>query len=65
MTDPVLMVGAETTAEDVLGSVAFAKACEEITGLPLAATAVEYVLYEELAGKIENLFPMTLQKRPF
>ena len=58
-------LGAETTAEDVLGSAVFAKACEEITGLPLAATAVEYVLYEELAGKIENLFPMTLQKRPF
>lgn len=57
-------LGAETTAETVLESGAFAEECAELLGLPLVATSVERCLLEELSGKIPNLFPMDLQKRP-
>ncbi len=57
-------LGAITTAQTVLDSLEFAKACAEKTGLPLVATSVEAGLEKELAGKIPDLFPMHLQKRP-
>ena len=57
-------LGAETSAEDVLGSAGFAEAVAEKTGLPLVLTSVDEALYPALAEKIENLFPMHLQKRP-
>ncbi|MBQ6544672.1 MAG: hypothetical protein IJL72_02930 [Lachnospiraceae bacterium] len=57
-------LGAETSPEDVLGSAGFAEAVAEKTGLPLVLTSVDEALYPALSGKIENLFPMHLQKRP-
>ena len=57
-------LGRLTTAETVLSSVQFGLDCAEATGLPLAATSIEASLYEELSGKIPDLFPMVLQKRP-
>ena len=57
-------LGAETTAQTVLDSLPFAEEASALSGLPIVCTTVEKGLYEELAGKIENLFPMTLQKRP-
>jgi len=57
-------LGAETSAEDVLGSAGFAEAVAEKTGLPLVLTSVDEALYPALSGKIEKLFPMHLQKRP-
>ncbi|MBQ1317073.1 MAG: hypothetical protein IIY46_06280 [Lachnospiraceae bacterium] len=57
-------LGAETSPEDVLGSAGFAEAVAEKTGLPLVLTSVDEALYPALAEKIENLFPMHLQKRP-
>ena len=56
-------LGDETTAEDVLGSVEYAKAVAEATGLPLKMTTVNETLYHELKDKIENLFPLTLQRK--
>lgn len=56
-------LGAETTAEDVLGSVAYANEVCQLTGLPLKMTAVHENLYPQLEGKIENLFPLGLQKK--
>ena len=56
-------LGAETTAEDVLGSVQYANEVCEMTGLPLKMTAVHQSLYPQLEGKIENLFPLGLQKK--
>lgn len=53
-----------TTAETVLASVDYAKEAEEKLGLPLVLTTIEERLYPQLEGKIENLFPMKLQKRP-
>ena len=56
-------LGAETTAEDVLGSVPYANEVCQLTGLPLKMTAVHESLYPQLDGKIENLFPLGLQKK--
>jgi len=56
-------LGVETTAEDVLGSVPYANEVCQLTGLPLKMTAVHESLYPQLDGKIENLFPLGLQKK--
>ena len=57
-------LGAETTAETVLSSVDYGRQCSEATGLPVVFTSVEASLAAELSGRIPDLFPMTLQKRP-
>ena len=57
-------LGEETTAEDVLASVAFGEEVSALTGLPVKMTAVKAELVPELEGKIENLLPLTLQKKP-
>lgn len=56
-------LGAETTAEDVLGSVSYALEVSRLTALPVVCTCVNEPLYNELKGKIENLFPLRLQKK--
>ena len=57
-------LGAETTPELVLGSLDYAHAVSEACGLPIVATSVDKALYPVLKDKIENLFPLQLQKRP-
>ena len=57
-------LGVDTTAETVLSSLEFAQSCSEATGLPIFATSIEASLEPELSGKIPDLFPMKLQKRP-
>ena len=56
-------LGAETTEETVLSSLPCAGAVASLSGLPLVMTTVEESLYESLAGRIENLFPLKLQNR--
>jgi len=56
-------LGAETTADDVLSSVEYANEVCSLTGLPLKMTAVHESLYPQLKGKIDNLFPLGLQKK--
>lgn len=56
-------IGDETKAEDVIGSDAYAKEVSEMTGLPVKFTSVHHALYDELNGKIENLFPIRLYIR--
>lgn len=56
-------IGNETTAEDVLGSQDYAKEVCRLSGLPLKMTTVHENLYEELKDRIENLYPLTLQKK--
>ena len=56
-------LGPETTAEDVLNSIDYANEVCELTGLPLKMTTVHDSLYPQLAGKIDNLFPLGLQKK--
>ena len=57
-------LGEETTAADVLASVAFGEEVSALTGLPVMMTAVKAELVSELEGKIPNLLPLTLQKKP-
>jgi len=56
-------LGEETTAEDVLASEAYAEEICRQTGLPLRMTTVHERLYPELKDKIENLFPLRLQRK--
>ena len=56
-------LGAETTAETVLSSLAYADEVSALTGLPVVYTSVEASLCEQLAGKVPNLFPLHLQRK--
>lgn len=57
-------LGEETTAQDVIESVAYANEVSEKSGLPVVMTSVKAELLEELNGRIDNLFPLTLQAKP-
>lgn len=56
-------LGEETAPEDVLKSTEYAKAVSKAAGIPLKMTTVNKKLYNELEGKIENLFPLSLQAK--
>lgn len=56
-------LGVQTTAEDVLNSLKYAEDVSNATGLPLVCTSVNETLFDELCGKIDNLFPLKLQKK--
>ena len=56
-------LGEATDAETVLTSLDYAKEVSRLTGLPVVMTAVKKDLYPALKGKIENLLPLTLQKK--
>lgn len=56
-------LGEETTAEDVLSSMDYAREISRTTALPLKMTTVHERLYAELERKIENLFPLKLQRK--
>ena len=58
-------LGDLTTAENILNSVDFANEVARLSAKPVVMTAVRKDLAKELEGKIPNLFPMTLQARPF
>ena len=53
----------ETTPETVLKSVGKADELSRLSGLAVKMTAVEKKHLTELNGRIENLFPMTLQEK--
>ena len=56
-------LGEETTPEDVLGSLDYANKVAELAGIPLKMTTVHESLYPALEGKVENLFPLSLQRK--
>jgi hypothetical protein len=53
---------AETTEEDVLSSMDYAKEVSKVLGIPIKMTCCDEKLYEKLKDKVENLFPLSLQK---
>lgn len=57
-------LGDETTADDILKSVEYANEVSQISHLPVVLTTVRKELYNTLNGKIENLFPLSLQAKP-
>ena len=56
-------LGELTEADDVLGSIDYAKEVSKLTSLPVVMTCASEKIYDELAGKIENLFMLKLQKK--
>lgn len=56
-------LGEETRPQDVLDSVGYAAELSQKTGLPILFTAVKQSILPQLQGKIQNLFPMKLQKK--
>lgn len=56
-------LGDETTAQVVLDSLDYARETAEQSGLPIVCTTVVRPLYEELSGRIDRLFPLTLQPK--
>ena len=58
-------LGEETSAADVLSSMVYANEVAKATGLPLVMTTVKDTLFTALDGQIDNLFPLTLQDKPF
>lgn len=57
-------LAAETEAETVLASVPYAEEVSRLSGLPLVMTGAEETVAEQLNGRIDNVFPLHLQKRP-
>ena len=55
-------VGAETTAETVLGSVPYADEVASLMKLPVRFTCATAAVTEALRGKIDNIFPIEIQK---
>lgn len=56
-------LGNETTCQDVVGSMKYAKEVEELSGVKLKLTTCKVDLYDALKGEIDNLFPLVLQKK--
>ena len=56
-------LGAATTPETVLQSMALAEETARLCGLPLVMTTAEESVAAQLAGKVENLFPLHLQEK--
>jgi len=55
----------ETDEEVVMAGERYCKTLSEISGLPHVLTSVDESLYDGLKGKIDNLFPLKLQKKYF
>lgn len=55
-------LGPETTAEYVLNYADYASEIAEKLGVPVRFVAVDERFSDELAGKIENLLPLTIQR---
>lgn len=53
----------ETTADDVLASLPYAQEVSRMSGLPLVCTTVMEELYDDLRGRIDPLFSLTLQAK--
>ena len=56
-------IGELTEAQDVINSLDSVNELSSISGLPVKMTTVRADLINNLNGKVENLFPLTLQKK--
>ncbi len=56
-------LGLETTCEDVINSLNYANDFCKKVNLPLIFTSVDKNLYENLKDKINNLYPLSMQKK--
>lgn len=53
-------LGPATTPETVLASMEYAKAVAQATGLPLKMTCVDKQMVNDLAGKVDSIFPLDI-----
>ena len=53
----------ETTAQDVIDSMAYAEEISRLTELPIVATSIDERLADQLDGKISELLPLKLQNK--
>ena len=58
-------LGPETSAQTLLDSMENAKALSKLSGLPILFHSAEARVAEELAGKLETVFPLQLQDKYF
>ena len=58
-------IGNLTTPEDVLASRTFVEKLSDLSGLPVLMTTAAGGVAEGLAGKMDNVFPLKLQKKYF
>ena len=56
-------LGVQTSEEDVVDSLGYAESVASLLSLPVIATAVDIRLYDKLKDRIDNLFPLKLQKK--
>ncbi len=56
-------LGELTTTEDILSSASESQKLCALSGLPLKMTTVKSSLVNNLNGKVDNLFPLTLQNK--
>lgn len=56
-------LGELTTCDDVISSLDYAREIASFLGVPLLYTSVKEELFESLKNKIENLYPLSLQKK--
>lgn len=56
-------LGDLTCEEDVLSSLSYAQEISSLMKIPVKYTTVKSDLYNSLSGKIENLYPLNLQKK--
>lgn len=56
-------LGRETDRDVVLNSVSYAETVSKLMEIPVVMTTVPSELFPQLQGKIENLFPLELQKK--
>ena len=54
-------LGRETTADDVISSLAYADEVSRLSGLPIVMTTAREDIAAGLQGKCENVFPLKLQ----
>ena len=53
-------LGDETTAEDILGSLAYAEEIAAASGLPVKMTTVKHDLFDSVKDKVSDCFPIKL-----
>ena len=58
-------LGPETTAQEVISSIIYAEQISNMAGIPILFTTVDEGLFDELDGKVPNLYPLKLQKKYF
>ncbi len=56
-------LGELTEAQDVLSSLEYAQSVSSMLSIPIYATTVDARLYDKLKDRIDNLFPLKLQKK--